>query len=204
MSDTVRHVLLDADGVLQDLPGGWVERVEPWLGERAEEFILESWRLELPALRGEEDFFEHLTRHLAAYDAEVDARDLFAAVWTSIELVPSSIALVHQLRAAGYGVHLGTNQERHRGTYMATELGFDELFDVSCYSWQLGAVKPEAAYFERALERIGAPAPEVLFVDDRLDNVESARSVGLAGVHWTFTEGRPALEERLAEHGVHV
>lgn len=201
---TIRHVLLDADGVLQDLPGGWFERLRPWLGDRSEEFIKQSWIDEVPCLRGEGDFFDHLERHLAAYDVDVPVQELFDAVWTSIELVPSSIELVHRLRAAGYGVHLGTNQERHRAHYMRTTLGFDELFDVSCYSWELGAVKTEPAYFEQTVALIGAEPGEVLFVDDRLDNVETARSVGLAGVHWTFLEGLDEIESRLAEHGVRV
>ena len=200
----VGHVLLDADGVLQDLPGGWFERLRPWLGDRAEEFIKESWVAEVPTLRGEGDFFDHLEAHLAAYGVDVGVEELFAAVWTSIELVPSSIDLVHRLRAAGYGVHLGTNQERHRATYMRTELGFDDLFDVSCYSWELGAVKTEPAYFEQAVALIDCEPAEVVFVDDRLDNVETARSVGLAGVHWTFTDGLDVLHSHLAEHGVRV
>ncbi|MDO9457554.1 HAD family hydrolase [Nocardioides sp.] len=206
MSDgvTIRHVLLDADGVLQDLPGGWFDRLRPWLGDRSEEFIKQSWVDEVPTLRGEGDFFDHLGNHLAAYGVDVGVEELFAAVWTSIELVPSSIELVHRLRAAGYGVHLGTNQERHRAAYMRTELGFDELFDVSCYSWELGAIKTEPAYFEQAAALIGADPAEILFVDDRLDNVETARSVGLAGVHWTFTDGLDAIESRLGEHGVRV
>ncbi|MEO9325058.1 HAD-IA family hydrolase [Nocardioides sp. C4-1] len=198
------HVLLDADGVLQDLPGGWFEGVRPWLGDRAEQFIHDSWATEAACLRGEADFLEHLGAHLAAYAVDVAVEELFAAVWTSIEVVPSSIELVHRLRAAGYGVHLGTNQERHRAAYMRTTLGYDELFDVSCYSYELGAVKPEPAYFERAVERIGVGPGEVVFVDDRLDNVESARSVGLAGVHWTFLDGLAELESQLARHGVRL
>ena len=201
---TVRHVLIDADGVLQDLPGGWFERLRPWLGDRAEEFIEQSWVDEVPCLRGEADFFVHLAAHLEAYGVDVGAQELFAAVWTSIELVPSSIELVHRLRAAGYGVHLGTNQEQYRAAYMRTELGYDDLFDVSCYSWELGAVKTEAAYFERAVAMIGAAPAEIVFVDDRLENVETARSAGLGAVHWTFTEGLEQLESRLAQLGVRV
>ena len=201
---TVRHVLIDADGVLQDLPGGWFERLRPWLGDRAEEFIEQSWVDEVPCLRGEADFFVHLAAHLEAYGVDVGAQELFAAVWTSIELVPSSIELVHRLRAAGYGVHLGTNQEQYRAAYMRTELGYDDLFDVSCYSWELGAVKTEVAYFERAVAMIGAAPAEIVFVDDRLENVETARSAGLGAVHWTFTEGLEQLESRLAQLGVRV
>lgn len=205
MNDVVRHVLLDADGVLQDLPGGWFERLRPWLGDRAEEWIKRSWVIEVPCLRGEGDFFDHLADHLAAYDVDATVQELFTAVWTeAIELVPSSIELVHRLRAAGYGVHLGTNQEQHRAAYMRTTLGYDDLFDVSCYSWELGAVKTEPAYFEQAVALVGAAPEEIVFVDDRLDNVETARSVGLAGIHWTFTDGLATLESQLADHGVRL
>lgn len=41
------------------------------------------------------------------------------------------------LRRNGYGVHLGTNQDRNRATYMRAVLGYDALFDVSCYSREL-------------------------------------------------------------------
>ena len=201
---TIKHLLLDADGVLQDLPGGWIESVRPYLGDRAEEFMHVSWSEEAPCLRGDGDFLEVLAGHVESFGVTTSAADLYAAVWHSIELVPSSIQLVHRLRAAGYGVHLGTNQERYRAAYMRETLGFDDLFDVSCYSCDLGAVKPEPAYFEAAVALIGADPSEVLFVDDRLDNVESARSVGLAAVHWTFLEGIEEIESRLAEHGVRV
>jgi putative hydrolase of the HAD superfamily len=199
----IEHVLLDADGVLQDLPGGWFEGVRPWLGDRAEAFMRASWSDEEPCLRGEGDFLVHLENQLRAWDVEVPVREVFEAVWHSIELVPSSIELVHRLRAAGYGVHLGTNQEQHRGAYMRTELGYDDLFDVSCYSHELGVTKSDPRYFELAVERIGTEPATVVFVDDVLGNVENARSVGLAAVHWTFLDGLDVLEAALAEHGVH-
>jgi hypothetical protein len=34
----IRHVLFDADGVIQSIPGGWHTAMEPYLGERAQEF----------------------------------------------------------------------------------------------------------------------------------------------------------------------
>ena len=46
----VRHVRFDADGVLQDVPGGWEAAARPYLGERAMEFLQRAWDDELPAL----------------------------------------------------------------------------------------------------------------------------------------------------------
>lgn len=197
-------MLLDADGVLQHLPGGWIEGVRPYLGDRAEEFMRRSWSQEGPCLRGEADFREVLAGHLSDFGLAVDVDRLIGEVWHSIEIVPSSVELVHRLRAAGYGVHLGSNQERHRAAYMRETLGYDALFDVSCYSHDLGAAKPDPVYFERAVERIGVEPGEVLFVDDLADNVASARSVGLIGVHWTLADGLAVIESQLAEAGVRI
>ncbi len=47
----IRHVLLDADGVLQSVPGGWVAAVEPFVGAGALEFLEQTWSDELPELR---------------------------------------------------------------------------------------------------------------------------------------------------------
>ncbi|HEX6148424.1 hypothetical protein [Nocardioides sp.] len=35
----IQHALIDADGVLQDLAGGWVAALEPFVGKRAGEFL---------------------------------------------------------------------------------------------------------------------------------------------------------------------
>ena len=198
----IRHVLLDADGVLQSVPGGWVAAVESFVGDGALEFLEQTWSDELPALRGEGDFLVEFTRAVERRGLDVDPRAFYEAVWNAIEVAPQSVDLVHRLRAAGYGVHLGTNQEQHRAAYMRSVLGYDALFDVSCYSCDLGAVKPERAYFERALDRIGVPADQVLLIDDHTPNVEGARAAGLAAEHWDLTRGLPELWTLLAGHGV--
>ena len=199
---TVRHLLLDADGVLQELPGGWVTALEPWLGDGAADFLRCTVDDEMPALRGEEDFLEHLARRLAQHDVGVTVEELFAAVWTSIELAEQSVSLVRRLRAAGYAVHLATNQERHRAAYMRSTLGYDDLFDVSCYSYDLGAAKPDRAFFERALARTGATGGDALLIDDSAPNIVGARGVGLAAEQWHLDEGYDVLLARLARHGV--
>ncbi|VXC06662.1 HAD-IA family hydrolase [Nocardioides sp. AX2bis] len=202
MSRPVRHVLLDADGVLQRVPGDWVALVEPWLGPDARGFLEGFWSEEMPALRGEGDFLSLLEDHLRRAGNPADPREVFEAVWLAIEVDPTSMALVDELRATGVGVHLGTNQERHRAAHMRTVLGYDDLFDVSCYSCDLGAAKPEPAYFERAVERLRDEAAGVLFVDDRADNVEAARSVGLRAEQWHLDDGHDRLRAVLAAHGV--
>jgi putative hydrolase of the HAD superfamily len=198
----ITHVLLDADGVLQDLPGGWYAAMEPFLGERATAFLHRTWADELPTLVGEGDYLPMLEAALREYGVTRPVAEVHAAVWHRIDEVDSSFAVVEALRRAGYGVHLATNQERHRGSYMHDVLGYRDRFDVSAYSWEVGAAKPDPEFFRRVVRLIGAPAEEVLFVDDNQDNVAGARSAGLVAEHWHFERGPGSLVAVLARHGV--
>lgn len=199
---TVRHVLLDADGVLQRIPADWYAPMEKYVGGRAREFLRETWTDELPMLAGRGDYLEHLAAQLLRYGVETPAEQVYAEVWHRIEIDADTVALIHTLRSAGYGVHLGTNQESYRGSYMRTVLGYDDLFDVSCYSYDLGVAKPDPAFFREAARRIGVDTTEIVFVDDWDHNVQGAAEAGLTAIRWTFDLGHDALATSLARLGV--
>ena len=195
-------MLFDADGVLQDFRSSFSRSVTPLLGERAREILEHAIELERPLLVCDDDFLPVLADVLRQYHAEVSPADLYAAAWLDVGTAAASLDLVRGLRAAGYGVHLGTNQHRRRADYMRAMLPYDELFDVKLYSCDLGVAKPEVAFFEKAATRIGAEPATILFIDDLAPNVESARSAGLTSVQWHIEEGHDLLLEQLAEHGV--
>jgi putative hydrolase of the HAD superfamily len=198
----IRHVLFDADGVLQNVPGGWEASTEPYLGERTLEFLRRVWDDELAALAGQADLLPLVAAALADFGVTAPLEEVHRAIWLRIEPVEQTVALVSALRRNGYGVHLATNQDRHRAAHMREALGYDALFDVSCYSWELGARKPDAAFFAEAARRIGAQPAAILFIDDSARNVDAARDAGLAAEQWTFANGHDALLDLLAKHGV--
>jgi len=200
----IEHVLFDADGVLQDLPGGWFVAMEPYLGERSREFLLETWEEELPTLAGQGDYLPMLAARLLAYGVSTPVQTIYQAVWHNLDLIQPTFDLAKALRESGYGVHLGTNQEQHRAAYMRGDLGYDDLFDVSCYSCELGVAKPDPGFFTEAARRIGASPATILLIDDNEGNIAGARAAGLEAEHWHFDHGHPALVELLARHGVAV
>ncbi|GAA3036644.1 HAD-IA family hydrolase [Streptosporangium longisporum] len=61
-------------------------------------------------------------------------------------------------------------------------LGLAYAFDEVVSSARVGAVKPERRIYEIAAERAGTTAARCLFVDDRRENVEAARALGMTGV----------------------
>lgn len=119
-------MLFDADGVLQVIPGGWYAAMEPYLGERARQFLHQTWKDELPTLAGNGDYLPMLAATLLDYGVAESVEVVYRDVWQRIKPVEESFAIVEALRRNGYGVHLGTNQEQHRGSHMRAALGYDD------------------------------------------------------------------------------
>lgn len=56
---------------------------------------------------------------------------------------------------------------------------FDEMTELIIYSHEVGLAKPDPRIYMLACERLGLAPSEVLFVDDREDNAEGARQLGI-------------------------
>jgi putative hydrolase of the HAD superfamily len=63
-------------------------------------------------------------------------------------------------------------------------LGLTYFADDLVSSARVGVAKPDRRIYEIAAERAGVAPERCLFVDDRLPNVEAARSLGMTGVHY--------------------
>jgi len=66
-------------------------------------------------------------------------------------------------------------------------------------SFEVGEVKPEPAIYLRCLESLGVEPAEAFFVDDRRENVEAARELGMEAVVF---EGEDALAAAVEELGL--
>jgi glucose-1-phosphatase len=78
---------------------------------------------------------------------------------------------------------------------------FEDAFDALIISAEVGVVKPDARIYQIALDRVGVTAPEAVFVDDFLMNVEAARAVGMNAIHFTQPElALKELKQLLANH----
>jgi putative hydrolase of the HAD superfamily len=103
----------------------------------------------------------------------------------------SMTSLVTRARAAGIRTGLLSNSWGNE--YDRSD--WHEMFDIVVISGEVGMRKPEPGIFELAVNRIGLPAGECVFIDDMAHNIVAAEQAGLAGiVHRTFDETAEALE----------
>lgn len=114
------------------------------------------------------------------------------------DLYPDALPALAALRAAGYHVAIIANQPAERSAELRA-LGVEP--DVMAMSDEMGIAKPDAAFFTRALELMGDPAPaDVAYVGDRPDNdVRPAAAAGMRPVWirrgpWGVIQAEPPPE----------
>lgn len=65
------------------------------------------------------------------------------------------------------------------------EFDWIHRFDVLVWSCQLGIVKPDPAIYRYMLGKLGVRPGEMLFIDDKQENVEAARELGIQAIQYS-------------------
>ena len=78
--------------------------------------------------------------------------------------------------------------------------GVAELFDTRTYSCHLGVWKPDPKMYRRALEQMGLPPEETVFVDDWEPNLDGAAACGIQPILIKSREDALIPGQRYAEN----
>ncbi len=197
----IEVLLLDADGVMQQVADGWLDSVRAASDGNADALLADIFAAERPCLVGNGDFRSALANVLAARGIAASVDEVMTA-WTRIEPIEDVLVHVERLRAAGITVALASNQQSHRARYMRRELGYEHLFDHLFFSCDLGVVKPDPEYFELIVQRLRCPAERILFLDDHHANVAAAAAVGLQARQFRAATQLIEIDALLASYGL--
>jgi HAD superfamily hydrolase (TIGR01509 family) len=149
------------------------------------------------------NFAEAITARGRAYPEYAEALRAFDTRWleTLAGPIEENVALLRRLKATGRPVHALSNYAHEKFAQSLKVFPFLNDFDVAVISGREGVAKPDRRIFEILIKRIGAPAGELLFVDDSLKNVEAARAIGIETIH--YAQGMDLARE-FAARGVAV
>ncbi|MGH3406596.1 MAG: HAD family hydrolase [Streptosporangiaceae bacterium] len=101
-----------------------------------------------------------------------------------MHLQEGMLALIRDLHAAGQRLAVLSNMPVEVAGAI-DGLPVARHFEHLLFSCDLRAVKPDRSCFSQALDRLGAPAREVTFVDDRQENVTAAAQLGMRAIRFT-------------------
>jgi HAD superfamily hydrolase (TIGR01509 family) len=77
-----------------------------------------------------------------------------------------------------------SNTDPLHSTYMESDFSFTRYFPVRIYSWRIGSAKPSPAIYLAALEALGVPATDALYIDDVAEYAEAAQQLGLDAIQF--------------------
>lgn len=107
-----------------------------------------------------------------------------------MKVVPNARAVLTELRGRGLKIGVLSNTLPSIDRTLE-EVGLNDLVDVAVATCLIGVHKPEAGAFHYAVEALGVQPGEVLFVDDRPENVAAAGALGLRAVLIDLTGENP-------------
>ena len=109
-----------------------------------------------------------------------------ARMWTTSN--PEMLAWHQELKAHGIETAILSNMGDSVLESIAENFAWIADFDVLIWSYQHGMAKPEPAIYELLLSKLGAAPEETLFLDDKLENIEAARQLGIVGLQFSTVE----------------
>lgn len=99
-----------------------------------------------------------------------------------------TVEIMKRLKVARYPLYGLSNWSAETFPIAREKYDFFDLLNDIVISGDVGTIKPEPEIFEILLRKIGRPAGECLFIDDALANIEQARKMGFATIHFKSPE----------------
>ena len=200
----IRAVLFDFGGVIHDMRWDVARELETAHG-LPEHAIFETlyrtptWRA-IECGRGERQAWLDDAHRLLEARAGRPLPRLHDAWRAAQRPIAANVALVRALRPP-HRVSILSNADASLPSRLRDGLGIHDLFDDVVCSAEVGVAKPDAAIYRLAAARLDLPPEACAFVDDAEANVEAARAVGMAAVHFRVDRGHD-LAAQLAALGV--
>ena len=135
------------------------------------------------------DFFMIIHQHYYLAISQSEFALAFNEIFTPI---PETLQLLRQLqRRYKLGLLSNTNELHFRYLYAQGKL--DGIFDSISVSFEVGALKPSAAIYYDALNKLCLPPEHCVYIDDIDEYVYMARQLGMHGIHY-LNSGQLLLE----------
>lgn len=108
--------------------------------------------------------------------------------------------LVNELKTRNMPIALLSNIDERLGKIIR-DFGLYEPFEPCLLSYQLGLEKPDPQIYQVLLKEMNLPAEDIIFIDDRAENIEAAKHLGLDAILFLSP---CQLKNELAIRGIHL
>jgi epoxide hydrolase-like predicted phosphatase len=147
--------------------------------------------------RGEitnEQFYNEIKEASGFCKTHKDFEIMFGDIFSPI---PEMIELNEDLRGAGFKTYIFSNTSGLAADHVRDRYPFFRNFDAFILSYECGAMKPDPRIYEQVEKVTEAKGAEILYIDDRLENIEAGQVRGWQTIHQIDVAESVALARNL-------
>ncbi len=201
MGMAIRAMVFDCGGVLLrdgDLAayGAWEERLGLPQGELARRLWSgETWQMAEVGKISDAEYWRRMGQELGVTSPE-QVDQLREDLWGTWIIDERVLDLVERAKRQ-YRVAILSNATDALEDLLQHRYGVADRFEAIVNSARVGIAKPDPGIYEALLRRLGLEAADILFVDDRAENIAAAARLGMHVLWFVHAE---ELERQLAAH----
>lgn len=187
-TQTIDSVIFDLGNVLIPFNPRWLFRKmlpdEASIDSFFQETGFDAWNLEMDAGRR---FADGIAAHSQRFPHHSTLFEAFFQRWqeTVGEPIAKSVDMLQTLQQKGIRTYALTNFSAETYPLAVAQFPFLTQFDGTVVSGDEGVIKPDPAIYQLLMQRYTIAPSRAVFIDDKLENVEAARHLGLHGIHFT-------------------
>ena len=180
-----------------------MESLAQLAGVERKKFETTAWSLRDEYDRGTLTSQEYYRCVLSHFGVSLDNKTIDEMIaldlgsWKNLD--SATVTLMEDVKKAGYVLGILSNMPHDFLAWAWENLPVFSLPDKALFSCELGLIKPELAIYTKLLSLLKLEAEEVVFFDDKPENIENARVAGIQAFLW---ENAEKARRELASLGV--
>lgn len=143
----------------------------------------------------EEVFYRMRNYNPAHWKDVVKALDYASGCFNRVDY---AIPWIEELKAKGYKIYFLSNYSLFNLRSGPEVVDFLPFTDGGVFSYEVHLLKPDRAIYEEICKKYSLMPSECIFIDDRKENVEAARTFGMQAIHFkSYEDTDKELQEML-------
>lgn len=173
---TIKWVVFDAMGVIYEVADDVSDLLIPYLRSKNNKtplkIIYDSYIKASLGKISSKEFWEIMGYNKKYPDIEVE----FLDNWYTLD---SEFLDIGEKLKENYNLGMLSNDLKEWSNFLRNKYEIHTYFKVAVISGEVGYRKPDKKIYEILLEKTGANPEEIIFVDDKLENLNSASELGI-------------------------
>ncbi len=137
---------------------------------------------------GKESLGEYIQNINKFLNSSLTQSDIINLFFDAYRVIPETVDIIKKLKTKGYKIAYISDNPKDRSEYLENKYHIMQYFDFGLFSWKEGIRKPDIELYRRFIVLAGVLPQEILYIEDKPDNIAPANALGMQSYLFTTPE----------------